>query len=242
MRRAALLLVALALTLTGCETTAEKSAKLEHEAKELAAHRPPPPKGLSIVRESTAVKVVDATVLHSSEGAAAVVTVRNTSSRTLRAVPIAITVKDAAGSTLYQNNLPGLETALVSIAALAPHAELTWIDDQLPASGAPATVSARLGEVAAAGGSLPDIALAGLHVSESSSNGVGAAGTVSNRSGVTQHKLVVFALARRAGRIVAAGRAVLPEVGAGASVPFEVFFIGEPRGAQLQASAPPTSG
>jgi hypothetical protein len=45
----------------------------------------------------------------------------------------------------------------------------------------------------------------------------------------------------RGGRIVAAGRAVLPEVGAGQRAPFQVFFIGSPQGAQLQASAPPTT-
>ncbi len=50
MRRAALVLVALALT--GCETTAEKSARLERQAK-LAANGALAQKGLSITREST---------------------------------------------------------------------------------------------------------------------------------------------------------------------------------------------
>ena len=188
------------------------------------------------------MKVVGTALVHSSEGAAAVVTVRNTSPRALRAVPIAITVKDRAGATVYQNNLAGLEAALVSISALAPHAVLSWIDDQVPAGGEPASVSARLGEASGAAGRLPAIALTGLHLSESASNGLGAGGTVSNHSGAAQHKLVVYAVARRGGAVVAAGRAVVPEVAAGASMPFEVFFIGEPRGAQLQASAPPTSG
>ncbi len=242
MRRTALALVALSLTLTGCETSAEKSAKLEHEAKELAARRPPPPKGLTITRESTVVKVVSTVLLHSAEGAAAVVTVQNTSTRTLRAVPIAITVKSKAGATVYQNNLAGLEAALVSIPALAPHAVLSWIDDQIPAGGEPARVSARLGEVPGAATPLPNVVLGGLHLSESASNGLGAGGTISNHSAVAQHKLVVFAVARRGGVVVAAGRAVVPEVAAGASMPFEVFFIGEPRGAHLQASAPPSTG
>lgn len=243
MTRAALALGALALALTGCETTAEKSAKLEQEAKAAAARRPALAKGLSIGRESTAVKVVSAAVVHSSEGAAAVVTVRNTTARALRSVPIAITVKDAHGTTLFQNDAPGLEAALVSIPSLAAHAELTWVDDQVPANGEPASVSARVGEAPpAARGSLPEVLVTGVHLSESAANGVGAAGTVSNRSRVAQSKLVVFAVARRGGRVVAAGRAVLPEVQAGVSLPFEAFFVGSPRGAQLQASAPPTSG
>ncbi len=242
MRRAALLLVALALTLTGCETSAEKSAQLEREAKQLAARRPAAAAGLSIRRQSSVVKVLDATVVHSSEGTAAVVTVRNTSAHAWRAVPIAITVKDAHGSTLFENNAPGLEAALVSIPSLAPHSELSWVDDQVPANGEPSVVSARVGEAPAAAGSLPEISVTGVHPSESAANGPGAAGMVGNRSRVAQLKLVVFAVARRGGRIVAAGRAVLPEVPAGASMPFEAFFIGDPHGAQLQASAPPTTG
>jgi len=231
--------VLLALALTGCETTAEKSAKLEREAQR-AAHGALAAKGLSITRESADVKVLGATLVRSAEGAAAVVTLRNVSSHTLRALPIAITVKGAGGATLFQNNAPGLEAALVSISSIAPHGELTWVDDQVTASG-PATVQARVGEGASAAGSAPKIAVAGVHPIEDPSNGAGAAGTVGNHSAIAQQKLVVFVTARRGGRIVAAARAVLPEVAAGASAPFQAYFIGDPHGAQLQASAPPTT-
>jgi hypothetical protein len=239
VKRAALVLVALALT--GCETTAERSAKLERLAKQEAGHGAPGLKGLSIARESTDARVVGASVVRSSEGAAAVVTLRNVSSHALRALPIAIAVKDAGGRTLFQNNAPGLEAGLVSVSLLAPHAELTWVDDQLPASGAPATVAARVGQATTVAGKLPKIAIERLHVIEDPSNGVGATGILSNRSPIQQRKLVVFVVARRAGRIIAAARAVLPEVPAGSSMPFQTFFIGDPRGAQLQASAPPTT-
>jgi hypothetical protein len=38
---------------------------------------------------------------------------------------------------------------------------------------------------------------------------------------------------------VAAGRAVLPEVPAqGTNVPFQIYFVGDPSGAQIQTSAP----
>lgn len=93
-------------------------------------------------------------------------------------------------------------------------------------------------EPAGASGEPPQLSVRGVHVFEDPSNGVGEEGTVRNPSKVTQQKLVVYAVGRRAGRIVAAGRAVLPEVPAGGSVPFQVFFIGDPRGTQLQVSAP----
>ncbi len=70
---------------------------------------------------------------------------------------------------------------------------------------------------------------------------MGVAGTVSNRSQVTQQKLVVYVLALRSGHVVAAARSVLTELAAGASAPFQAFFAGDPRGATLQASAPPST-
>lgn len=239
MRRAAALAVgalALAGSLSGCETTAEKSARLER-----TAHRERPVEhGLTIARQSSDVRVLSATIVHGGEGSAAVVTLRNDSEHTLKDVPIAITVRDAHGSTVFQNNTPGLEAALTSLASLGAHGEATWIDDQVQASGTPTGVSATVGEAPTASGSAPRIEVQGVHTSEEG-GGTGAAGTVRNRSNVTQQNLVVYVLARRAGKIVAAGRAVLPEVSAGASLPFQAFLQGSPSGARLEASAPATT-
>jgi len=235
MRSATLLLVALALA--GCETTAEKSAKLERAASRAAVVQ----NGLLITHPSAEVKVLETAALHSSEGAAAVVVLHNVSSRTLRDVPIAITVKNASGQTLFQNNAPGLEAALVSVASLPAHGELSWVDDQLPATGQPAAVNALLGQAPTAAGAVPQIEIHGVHMIEDPSRGIGTSAKVTNRSRVAQQNLVVFAVARRGGRIVAAGRALLAELAAGGSAQFEVFFVGDPRGAQLQISAPPTT-
>jgi hypothetical protein len=239
VRRAAALAVgalALAGSLSGCETTAEKSARLER-----TAHRERPVEhGLTIAKRSAEVQVLSATIVHGGEGAAAVVTLRNDSGQALKNVPIAITVTDARGSTVFQNNTPGLEAALTSLASVAAHGEATWIDDQVQASGTPTGVSVVVGEAPSANGSLPRIEVQGVHSSEEG-GGMGAAGTVHNRSGIAQQNLVVYVLARRTGRIVAAGRAVLPEVGAGASLPFQAFLQGSSAGAQLEASAPPTT-
>jgi hypothetical protein len=227
-------LVTVAVALGGCGTTAEESAKLEKSAKHLKLAQ----NGLSIAHASNKVKVLSATVVRSSEGAAAVVSVRNVSPRTLQSVPIAITVKDPHGRTLYQNNSPGLEAALTSISSLPAHGEVTWVNDQIPASGEPASVNPIVGEAPTTSGSQPRVEVAGLHVGEESGT---ARGTVSNRSNVPQQKLVVYVLARHAGKIVAAARAVLPEVAPGGSVPFQVFFVGATSGATLTASAPATT-
>jgi hypothetical protein len=225
------------LALTGCETTAEKSAQLERVAHR---HAQVAEKGLAIAKQSTAVHVLDAVLVHSAEGAAAVVTLRNDSANALKDVPIAITVKDARGSTVFQNNAPGLEAALTSLGSIPAHGEATWVDDQVPASGVPASVSAIVGEPPIVNGPVSRIEVVGVHQGEESSSAT-AAGAVRNRSNVTQQALVVYAVARRAGRVIAAGRAILPEVAAGASIPFQAFLVGSPNGASLQADAPPTT-
>lgn len=226
----------LAVSLSACETTAEKSAKLEKAAH----HTRLAEKGLTIARPSDDVRVLSATIVHGHEGAAAVITLHDTSSHALRAVPIAITVKDAHGATLFQNNTAGLEPALTSLGSLAAHGQATWIDDQILTSGTPASASASVGKAPSVNGALPQIEVHGVHTSEEGDT-TGAAGTVRNGSSVTQQNLVVYVLARRGGQVVAAGRAVLPEVGAGASLPFQAFLQGDPRGARLEASAPATT-
>ena len=221
------------LALSGCESTQEKSARLEKAAH----HTRLAERGLSIAKASADVSVLGAVLVHGAEGAAAVVTLRNDSAHALRDVPIAITVKNAGGSTVFQNNAPGLEAALTSLGSLPAHGLATWVDDQVPASGAPASVSAIAGVSPAVNGALPEIEVTGVRPSEESGSAT-AAGTVRNRSTVAQQSLVVYVVARRAGRVVAAGRAILPEVAPGAAVPFQAFLVGSSAGTKLEASAP----
>ena len=243
MRRATALVLA-ALALTGCETTAEKSAKLAAAARRAAGDThtgAPTSRGLSIARPSTVVKVSATAVLHSPEGTAAVVSVRNYSAVPLRNVPIQITVRDGRGASIYSNTQPGLGPALVSASVLRAHASLTWVDDQIQAGGVPRTVEAEIGQAPRARGAIPELEVAGAHLVEDPGTGPGAAGTVVNQSAVSQRELVVYAVARRRARVVASGRAVLPEAPAHASTPFQLFFIGDPRGARLELSAPATT-
>jgi hypothetical protein len=235
-RLAALLLCALALG--GCETTAEKSARLERAAKHVALSSE---RGLTITKASPYVKVVATQVLHAGERTAAVITLRNISPHALRDAPIAITVRDARRSVLFKNDAPGLEAALTSVAFLPAGAQTTWVDDQVQVGGTPASVAALVGGAPSAPTSVPRLRIGGVRTIEDPASGPGAAGTVANESAVTQHNLAVYALARRGGRIVAAGRAVLPELPAHGSSAFEVFFVGSPKGAQLQVSAPPST-
>jgi hypothetical protein len=235
-RASALALAVLVPLLAGCETTAEKSARLARLAKPQARAQ----KGLAIARSNPHVEVRATAVLHDQNGTAAVVTLRSRARTPLLDVPIAITLKDAHGSTVDTNSAPGLAHPLVAVPLLTPSRESIWIDDQVQAAGA-ATVSVKVGEGSPATRQLPQISPEGAHLFEDPANGVGAEGTLVNHSSTAQQELVVFVIGTRAGRIVAAGRAVLPSVPAGASTPYRVFFVGSPRGAQLKVSAPPTT-
>jgi hypothetical protein len=230
-----------ALAVTGCATNAQRSASLEKAA--LAQRRLHPlvvQKGVVVTRENPAVQVVSAVAVHSANGTATVVTLRNTSSRPLRDAPIAITATGKGGATLYRNDVAGLDASLVSVALLRPGAETVWVDDQVQAAEAPARVSALVGAATVAAGPLPQVRVSGVHTSEETGSEV-VEGTVSNSSRVAQQQLVVYVVGRRGGRVVAAGRAVLLEVGAGQRLSFQVFPIGSARGAKLEASAPPTT-
>ena len=240
MRALALLLMGLALVLTGCETTAEKSAKLEKIALRTSSGALSG-RGLSIARPSAVVKVVSSAVLHSSEGSAVTITVRNLSGRAIANVPLAITVRDTKGSSVYSNSSPGLAHSLVALALIQPHAESTWIDDQISARGSGGSVAAEAGEGGAVDSAVPRLTLQGAHIFEEPGTGFGATGIVVNHSPVAQRELVVYATARRGSRVLAAGRAVVAQVPGGGSAPFELFFIGNPKGGQLELSAPPTT-
>lgn len=238
MRAAALVLVALALG--GCETTAEKSAQLEKAALLKAkTHGAVAKAGLTVTSVSRKIRVLSAAIIPGKEGGAAVVTIANTSAGALSGIPISIDVKDSSGRTLYTNSAPGLSTSLASVASLPAHGTLTWVDDQIQGSGTPASVTARVGEGSPVIGALPAVVVRETAQNEEAGE-AGAEGTVSNPSKVPQQELAVYAVARSGGRIVAAGRAVIPQVKAGATAHFQLFFVGSAKGAQLQFAAPPT--
>jgi hypothetical protein len=185
------------------------------------------------------VQTLGTEVVHGHEGNAVIVRLRDTASKPILSAPIEIAVLDAKGKTIYQNNAPGEDQSLTKV-SLQPGAEGIWIDDQVHTEAVPASATAKVGEGAHPVGPAPKLTVEGLHISGEGSE-ASAEGSVKNRSSATQENLVVFVLARKGGKVVAAGRAVLPEVMPGASDSFQIYFVGDPSGAKLEASAPPTT-
>ena len=59
---------------------------------------------------------------------------------------------------------------------------------------------------------------------------------------MAQKRLTIFCVARKGAKVVAAGRGILDVLPPAGAKPtrFTVFFIGNPKGAKLSFSAPPT--
>jgi hypothetical protein len=224
--------------LTACESTQDKAKKIQAEgAAQLAAAAQP----LTIPKPSKDVKVLGTTLLHDQYGDAIAVELRNTSKQPQVDLPIIVDVRGANGKSLYKNDLAGLEPNLNHVPLIEPGQTFTWINDQLNADTPPKSAKVTVGEsTGKAPAKLPQIDLSAAKV-EHDPSGIVAKGTVTNKSQIDQEGLVVFAVARSGGKIVAAGRAVVKKLKAGRPFRYQLFFIGDPKGAQVDVTAPPTT-
>jgi hypothetical protein len=224
-------------TISGCESSQDRSARLERQG----AHALSREKGLVVNTVNADIGIVQTGVVTDQNGTAAVVVLRNRKPTPLAQVPIAIDVLGTGGKSVFKNNSPGLETSLVSVPALPPRDEVVWVDDQINPSAKPATVKAQIG----AGGTgapaaLPRIEVGAPTFTNDPVSGLEASGKITNRSSITQVRLFVFVAAWRGKKLVAAGRGAIQRLTAGAHTTYHVFLIGNPNGARLTAVAPPT--
>ena len=73
-------------------------------------------------------------------------------------------------------------------------------------------------------------------------SGAKVTGTVTDQSKIDQQHLILFAVARSGGRIVAAGRGQIKALKVGARpANYTIYFIGNPVGADVTIQAPPTT-
>jgi hypothetical protein len=230
------LLLALCVPLLGaCESTQDKSARLEAQGKGLLAEE-----GVSVSKRTRNVRVVATDVVQDENGAAAIVQLKNVSKRTLWQLPITIDVRGARKRSVFRNDQPGLEPTLAHVPLLRPGETFTWVNDQVAAAGTARSVVAKVGAGKSIdAGRLPEVDLTRARLAEDPVSGVAAEGIASNRSKVELRKLVVFAVAWRGARAVAAGRAQIPRLKPGKRARFSAFFIGNPRGARIEVAAPP---
>lgn len=226
------------LSLGGCTTTQERSASLARNAADAAEA-----KKFKVGKTNDDVEVAKVTWLEGEGAAAVVVRVESDAKATQVAVPIGLDLYDEAKASLYTNRVDGLEPALNTLAVVPP-GESWWVNNQVPVDE-PARTRVRIGtsKVAEAPAQLPEIDVSGdLRIGEDVGVITGS-GTVANRSTVDQVRLTIYAVAFKGDKVVAAGRAVIDRLPAKTKKPakFNVYFTGDPRGAELRVFAPPST-
>jgi hypothetical protein len=227
-----------ALALMGCESTQDKAKKVQ------AANAPAVQADsveFDVGKPSKDVKAGKSTLLHDQYGDAVVVELRNTGKQAAVNVPILVDVLDASGKSVFKNDQPGLDPTLNHVALIEPGETFDWVNDQIQASGKPASVKVTVGESnGEVPKQLPEIDLGAPKV-ETDVSGIKAAGPITNKSKLDQQQLVVFGVARQGGRVVAAGRALIKTLKASKPAHYNIFFIGDPKGAETKVAAPPTT-
>jgi hypothetical protein len=221
------------VTLTACSSSQDKAREIRENAVASA------PKPLVIPKPNKDVKVTDTTLLHDQNGDAVVVEVKNESNQTLVNVPILVDIRDAKGNTVYKNDTAGLDFALNHIAVIKPGETFDWVNDQVTGQGknVKVTVGQPDGKAPA---SLPELAVSPPKAG-SDFSGPKVSGTVTDKSKIDQDHLILFAVARQGGRIVAAGRGQIKALKIGAKpAPYVIYFIGNPVGADVTIQTPPT--
>lgn len=228
-----------ALALAGCESTQSKSAELEAKGGDLVKVTK-----LDVGAENRHVDVVEKVVLTDVNGTAVAVVMKNGSQEGLADAPIQIDVKDAKGKSVFKNNLSGTETSLVQVPVVKPSSEVFWVHDQvLPlGGGTPAKVDVTVGEAKPLPNDIPEIVVSPPKLNRDPVSGLEVTGTVTNESDVEQSNLVLYAIARKGGKIVAAGRGMIAKLKTdGSPATYHIFFIGNPAGAEVSVIAPPVN-
>ena len=224
--------------LSACQSTQSRSAELEAENATVLLSE----EGLTVTKEDPDIEVVGTTLLSEAEGHAVVVELRNRSAEDLVDVPISVDVLDAKGNSVYRNDAPGLEQALVAVPFIPARGEAVWVHDQVLATAEPAEVEVKVGVGGKPyDGGQPEIEVSTPKLEGDPTSGAVAEGDVVNRTGEDQNRFLIFAVARQGGEIVAAGRGAIehlkPET---KKVPYNVYFIGNPKGAELTLYEYPT--
>ena len=236
--RPALALIVPVCAITGCQSTQDRSAQLRKKANTVLSQRTQ----TLVTRVNPYVKVLRAVTLHDDNGSAAVVELHNTSRQALVNVPVAIDVRGAGGTSVFRNDAAGIEPSLVGPSYVPPSSRFAWVNDQVSAAGIPRSVVARVGVGhGTVPHSIPSIQVSAAHLETDPTSGVSAVGRITNHSAIVQRKLVLYCIATRGGRIVAAGRGGIDRLRPNKPTRYTIFFIGSPKGARLIVAAPPTT-
>ncbi len=231
----------LTVTVSACESTEQESAKIGKQEQANASAGT-----LKLGASNHSVRVSDVTLVSAGGRMAVAARLTSSSSATQGSLPVLVNVTGKGGKILYTNGTAGLEASLQHLGLLKAHQSAWWVDDQVLISSSEHKTTAKL-QVGSgskvSGSSSGSIATTGVHAATQGGTSV-LSGRLVNHSTRAQGKVLVYAVALKGGRVVAAGRSVVASLPAhqGASAPFQAFLVGNPAGAKIELSAVPAKG
>jgi hypothetical protein len=222
-------LVLLAVAVSGCATTQDANKRASINADRTLASREP----LVLRGTDRNVQVISTSVVNGKDGSAVVVVLRNRGDQPVNDLPIEVgpeggePVNTRPNVPYFQSHAPaiaaGEEATWVYVSKVPLHADRAFARVGSPASP-PVATAERLSELETGG----------------SSHGSSVRAEVTNDIGIPQYDLDVYAVARKGGRYVAAGRANLEHLGVSKTARLRLSLIGDAKGAQIQVFAPQT--
>jgi hypothetical protein len=221
-------LVALATVISGCSTTQDANRRASIQADRTLASR----KALELKGADRDVQVVRTSVVNGEGGSAIVVVLRNRGDAPVNDLPIE--VGPEGGEPV--NTRPNVPYFQSHAPAIGPGEETTWVyvsKEPLHADAAFARVGTAANPPTKAG-NVDELETGG------SAHGSSVSAEITNDVGVPQYDLDVYAVARKGGRYVAAGRANLEHLGVSETARLTLSLVGDPTGAQVQVFAPQT--
>ena len=239
MRRSVpiLLVVGVALAASGCESTQDQAARVQ-KANALRTKIAAQP--LRIPRSDSRIRVTSKVLLKGKDVNAVVVTLKNTSSKSIADIPIAVNVRNRSGRLVATNTAPGSDHWLNHVPLIRAGQTVDWIDDQFDPDTTAASASVKVGIGAVVNRPYADARLFRTSFFEDPVSGTSLAGKAKSSAPVTQERLVVFSVGRSGGRVVSAGRGVVERLAGGKASGFTVFFVGaNPKSVALKTIAPP---
>jgi hypothetical protein len=225
----AVALVVVGAALSGCATTQDSNQRASVQADRTLESR----KALQLHGTDHNVQVVSTSVLNGKDGSAVVAVLRNRGSDPVNDLPIEVGPEGGQPVNAHPN-VPYFQS---HAPAIAPGEEATWVyvsKDPLGSGRAFVRVGTPSPHPLTTAGRISELDTGGQ------ASGSSVLADVTNDTGVPQYDLDVYAVARKGGRLVAAGRANLEHLGVDQSTHLTLPLIGDPKGAQVQIFAPQT--
>jgi len=236
--------LAVAPALSGCTTTQQTAQRLHVRFERKDAGNQP----IKVKQVDPHVQVVRSAIVHGAGGAAIAVTLRNTGEEPVNDLPLAVGVK-TTGGTDFVNDMGHLPYFQAHAPALAPGEETTWVftsEKPLPTGEPIARVGVPPAEPLTTASSVPQLDVEGVTPAEPQGKDKKAPpqttveAELANHTGMPQYDLAVYAWAEKGGRYVAAGQGSLEDLGTDETTTVKLKLVGNPSGAQIHVSAPPT--